>query len=357
MLSQNDFVDRIETSHPYIKVTGKYRGMTRKVELTCRLCGHIWNARAESIKKETKCPACKFRNRYTYKTSIFYTHPDLIKIMYNPFDAERYSHGSRATIKWVCPDCGNIITQSISKVITRGLSCKKCGDGYSYPNKFMYQILDSLNVEFIAEYSPDWIFPKRYDFYLPKHKLIIEMDGGIGHGNKSFNGGISTKDTDNYKDSMAKEHDLLVVRIDCLQSEFDYILKNILNSPISKVFDLSNVDFKKCHINSCRSLKIRACNLWNESHDMQTVLRETKLSRKTIIRYLSDCAKNGLCDYDPHKQKAESGNRNIVKAYTKNRKMVVCIQTGEVFKSIREANQWLGYHIDSHSIQDNCKGI
>ena len=43
-------------------------------------------------------------------------------------------------------------------------------------------------------------------------------------------------------------------------------------------------------------------------------------------------------------------------AYEKNKKQVMCLETKQVFQSIREANEWLGYNIDSHTIIDNCKG-
>ena len=292
---------------------------------------------------------------------IIDTQPQFIDWMYDKENAKKYSYGTRIKIDWICPNCGSKVEKiSIAKVISRKrVPCKICSDGISYPNKYMYNILLQLGVEFISEYMPIWIKPKRYDFYIPSKKLIIEMDGNLGHGRKTFDG-RSPKETleiDNYKDSLANLNGLKVIRIDCIESDSDYIKNNILNSELSTLFDLSNVDFLLCNKYAYSSLKKRVCDIWNQYHEMENILQETNLPRETIIKYLKDCSKYGLCEYDPKAQMKRSGERNISKAYTANRKSVICLELNKVFESCREAYKWLGYNIDGHSIQDNCNGI
>ena len=70
-----------------------------------------------------------------------------------------------------------------------------------------------LKIDFETEYSPEWIKPKRYDFYFDG--IIVEMDGGLGHGNyNSLNNmsGEDSKSIDNYKDKMAIEHGIQTQR-------------------------------------------------------------------------------------------------------------------------------------------------
>lgn len=289
------------------------------------------------------------------------THPQFIDWMYNKENAKIYSYGTPTKIDWICPHCGSKVEKiSIAKVIARKrVPCKICSDGISYPNKYMYNMLLQLGEEFVSEYMPEWIKPKRYDFYIPSQNLIIEMDGNIGHGRKTFDGRNpkETLEIDNYKDSLANLHGLKVVRIDCIESDSDYIKNNILNSELSTLFDLSNVDFLLCNKYAYSSLKMKVCDIWNQYHEMENILQETKLPRETIIKYLKDCSKYGLCEYDPKAQMKRSGERNISKAYTANRKSVICLEVNKVFESCREAYKWLGYNIDGHSIQDNCNGI
>lgn len=295
------------------------------------------------------------------RPKIYETHPQFVNWMYNKDDALKYSFGTCTKIDWICPNCNSKVEKiSIAKVISRNrIPCRVCSDGISYPNKYMYNMLLQLNEDFVPEYVPEWIKPKRYDFYIPSKNLIIEMDGNVGHGRKTFDGRTSeeTLKIDNYKDVIAKEHGLDVVRIDCIESDSDYIKNNILNSKLSTLFDLSNVDFLLCNKYAYSSLKMKVCNIWNQYHEMENILQETKLPRETIIRYLKDCSKYGLCEYNPKAQMKRSGERNISKAYVANRKSVICLELNKVFESCRQAYEWLGYNVDGHSIQDNCKGI
>ena len=101
---------------------------------------------------------------------------------------------------------------------------------------------------------------------------------------------------------------------------------------------------------------MKVCDIWNQYHEMENILQETKLPRETIIKYLKDCTKYGLCDYDPKLQMKRSGKRNIYKACFSNSIKIICTTTGEIFNSIADAYRWLGYNPDGHTIQDNCKG-
>ena len=98
---------------------------------------------------------------------------------------------------------------------TRSIGCV-CGDGFSYPNKFMYSVCEQLveNGEikgFEHELKLKNSELKRYDFMLhlscPEIDLvIIEMDGGIGHGNKTRNKNIKPEEmkrVDKWKDNQA----------------------------------------------------------------------------------------------------------------------------------------------------------
>lgn len=295
------------------------------------------------------------------KPKIYVTHPQFVEWMADKDDAKKYSYGCTIKIDWICPNCGSLVKNiSIAKLISRKrVPCKICSDGISYPNKYMNSLLTQLGEKFIQEYMPNWIKPKRYDFYIPSKRLIIEMDGNIGHGNKTFDGRSpeETLNIDNYKDDIAKQHGLEVIRINCVESDSDFIKNNILNSKLSTLFNLNNVDFLLCNKFAYSSLKMKVCSIWNQYHEMENILQETKLPRVTIIKYLKDCCKYGLCDYNPKEQMIRSGQRNITKAYNANKKRVICLELNKVFDSCREAYTWLGYNIDGHSIQDNCKGI
>lgn len=294
------------------------------------------------------------------KPKISQTHPEFVQWMQNKEDGDKYSHGSDFKINWVCQNCGDIVTATISKVIFRNhIPCKKCSDGVSYPNKYMRSMLGQLGVSFEQEYIPEWIKPKRFDFFVPAKNIIIEMDGNIGHGRKTFDGmtPLESLQADLFKDAKALDYGITVIRIDCIISDSDYIKNSICKSGLSDIFDLSKVDFNRCNKEANSSLKMLTCNLWNKYHDMSKILNEVNLRRTTIIKYLKDCAKYGLCDYNPKEQQIKSGKNNIKKAYQSNGIRVICLETNQIFDSCSAAYDWLGYNPNGHSIQDNCKRI
>jgi len=119
----------------------------------------------------------------------------------------------------VCPDCIRIKDKKIKirDIYTnKSIGCI-CSDGQSFPNKTMFNILEQLGIDFIPEYNPEWIKPKRYDFYIPSINKIIEMDGQFHKNNNQMNGQTSkeSNELDEYKDNLARERDIEVIRIDC----------------------------------------------------------------------------------------------------------------------------------------------
>lgn len=359
MKSHLDYIKEVAEIQPNLRIIGKYTGANNKIETQCKLCGNIWFPSANSIIRNNKCPNCHGLEM-GHKDKRYFSNacPEFAKYLVNPIDGYRYKKMSNKKVDWICPNCNKKVEGiSFNKIATRNhIPCKYCSDGISYPNKFMISMLTQINIEYVFEYSPKWIAPKRYDFYIPSRNLIIEMDGALGHGNKTIDG--STPDVslkvDNYKDEMANKHGINVVRIDSLKSEKDYISQNIISS-LSSYFDLSQVNWEKCETDALTSKLKEVCDLWNQTPDMALLENKTKLSRYTLIKYLKTGNSLGFCRYNAAKQMSKSGHSNIKKAYEANGKRVICLETMQVFKTCREAYKWLGYNIDGHSIQDNCR--
>jgi hypothetical protein len=166
----------------------------------------------------------------------------------NPFEI---SHLSGVKVWLICQNCNNEKLIDPHTYVRYGIMCPGCSDGFSYPNKFAFNLLEQLGLDFIPEYSPDWIKPKKYDFYfeLNDKKYIIEMDGGLGHGNKVYSNSkitiAETLEVDRFKDQLAQENNINMIRINCyydLNDRFNYIKDNISNNEnLNKIFDLSNI--------------------------------------------------------------------------------------------------------------------
>ena len=70
---------------------------------------------------------------------IFGLQEKMLKMLTDPTDGYRYSEFSNKSVNFSCPNIyckNNLAKKIISVVSTEGLSCRRCGDGTSYPNNF-----------------------------------------------------------------------------------------------------------------------------------------------------------------------------------------------------------------------------
>ena len=346
--------DIIETNISKIKIIEKIRILYGKYsykgyKYRCLNCGNIDEISEANLSYGRGCNVCCVPSRKVLKgfNDLWTIHPEIAKLLKNPERGYEISFGSGKSEIFICPECSYEKEYKIDSIVNKKFSCHKCGDGLSYPNKFAFNLLEQLKLDFESEYSPDWIKPKRYDFYFEfdNKGYIFEMDGGLGHGNENnLNGKTKkerkeTKKKDNHKDKLAKEHDIEVIRIKCLKSDLEYIKENILHSRLSELFDLSNIDWLKCHEYACKSLVKVVCDFWNnEIKNTFKIGKIMKKSKTTIIKYLKQGAKLGWCDYNSKQETINNGKNNG----GKNKKKVICINTKQIFNSTKDANDFIG---------------
>ena len=283
----------------------------------CNTCGweEGWMIEGALIgKQKTGCSCCTNRTTVLGINSIYDTDKWMIPYIGEEC-AKTHTHGSQDKIHPICPECGKIRNKLIlikSLYRLRSISCPCCGDGILYPNKFSYELLNQLNISFETEYSPKWLSPKRYDFYfeLNNKKYVLEMDGGLGHGNKDNDMSGMTKEEskgiDDDKDKLALEHGIEVIRIDCNyenNDRFEYIKQNIIiNNKLNELFDLSNIDWIKIDLFSVTSRMYEVCDHWNNKLAIDKIMTITKLSRSTVVKYLNKGKKLNKCTYDSSKE-------------------------------------------------------
>lgn len=279
-------------------------------------CGHEEHVLSpNSYYHGTGCPICANRKINIGENDVYHTRHDLVKYFINENDSKRYTQHSNVRMLFKCPICGFKKNYSISNLSSYGFSCPICSDGISYPNKFMANLLAQLKISFETEKEFDWCkfqnidanktIKGRYDFFIDKYNLIIEMDGLLGHGNPTNN--RTSEETiyiDTQKDNMAYKNGYNLIRIKCdylsYMDRCSFIKKSILSSDLIKYFDFSKVDWVQIHEKSIQSYMLLAIKLYNDNKnycakDIGNIL---KLSTTTISKYLKDGTKYGLCKYD-----------------------------------------------------------
>ena len=317
----------------------------------CNKCGWSEGWISEYKIEARGCSCCCGRTVVKGINDISTTAPWMVKFFSNKNDAYKYTCGSNKKIKTKCPDCGNEKYMIINNLFKKGFSCNKCSDGFSYPNKFMFNVLEQLNEEFVSEYSPIWVEGKFYDFYIPSKKLIIEMDGGLGHGHKQHAKSKLTpkqsKEIDDYKDMKAIEHGIDVIRINCdydyVYNRFEFIKSNILNSKLIKYYNLHNLDWDYINKKSIENRTKNICLFYNDNKNMtaKDISNKLKISISTLYACVKIGEDLGWCNY-------------------KNKKRIKIIETNDIFESITECDEQseklYGVKLDKRNICAVLKG-
>lgn len=237
----------------YELLSTEYRNCDEKLLFRCPK-NHEFKTSWDDFSQGCRCPYC---SNYPRKielgiNTIWDTDRWMCDLGVSEEDAKRYSHSSGKKIKVKCPNCGKEKYMVLNKIYTRkSISCI-CKSKISYPEKFMVELLDQLNLKYIKEYTPKWSNYRRYDFYLPDHNIIIETHGKqhyTQYGFKSLGGKTLEEEqkNDEYKKTLALENKINdYIVIDCRKSKLEWIKENILNSELSDILNLDDIDWSKC---------------------------------------------------------------------------------------------------------------
>lgn len=267
----------------------------------------------------------------------------MASLLFNLEDGYKYTEKSSKRLDWKCPYCNRIIKEkSVCNVNNNGLVCDFCNDGISYPNKLMGNILSQFNIEYISEFSPKWIAPKRYDFYIPSLSLIIEMDGKFHYKDNCKYGKTHQEslEIDKLKDNIAKEHGLIIIRIDCnyksLDTRFEHIKENILLK-LNKYFDFKNINFEDANLSSLQRYIITSAKLYNEGLSVLNISNQLHLCQTTIKRYLTIGTHANICHYKADNRKSP----------------ILCKSTGHAFESVQLCEKLSDFIFNVHLTNKN----
>ena len=339
--------DIIETKTGRIEIleqTRKKNGSeTQKAyKYKCLIDGYEGIISEYGINEKQGCSACG--NKIVRKgiDDIASLYPNLLKYFVNINDAYNHSKGSDVFLEFKCPDCGYIKNIQVKTFVKyQGFNCPKCGDGLSYPEKFMFNILEQLNLDFIYQYNPKWIKPKKYDFYILIFNMIIETHGEQHYTNNFSQSNKTVKDiqdNDTFKLNTALKNGInKYIVIDCLKSDLDYIKNNILSSKLNELFDLSNIDWYKCHEFACNSRVKEMSDLWNSGiHSTIDISKIANMHNSTVRKYLKLGRNLGWNNYDESIAKKSGGIKQKIK--------VICLNTLEIFDSSKEVEDKHNVH-------------
>jgi len=333
----------------------------------CNQCGYI-DEDIESLllSGRKQCPVCCNNPRIVIpEINSIVANPEnhwMIPYFQGGYDeAKLYTIGSGKKVDLICPDCGKIKNQPVRYLYyDKTLRCD-CGDGISYPNKFLYSLLNQLNINYISEYNFTWTNMKRYDIYIQNLQLIIENHGSQHYKpNSSFQycGGRNLKEeqqNDQYKKELAIHNNIkYYIEIDCRKSELNWIKDSVMNSELPNLlhFKEDDIDWLECERYALKNIVKEVCDYkkGNEFTTVEELANRYKLSVSTIYRYLKIGKNFGWCSHDDlRKLKAGRTSRKIY-----------CVENNMFFKSAsaiqKNSLELFGISMLANGIRECCRG-
>lgn len=315
----------------------------------CNECGYDEGWIVESdLLRGRGCVCCANKKIIKGVNDLATTHPWMMPYLINIDDAYTHTYGSGDKVLMKCPDCGNIKKYKISSLLTyKKIPCT-CGDGYSYGHKYMFNLLEQLNIEFEDNKTMDWCkfyspfqnkeYKGEYDFIIENNKLIIEVDGGFHREDNTMSGQKKEESEfiDEEKDRLALENGYDVIRV---VYEDDFEMKNpILNSKIIKYFDLNNINWNESEEFACKNIVKEVCEYWNNKNQNETTYdlsKEFKVASSTIRNYLKKGNKLGwlTTPYNPKEEMSKyKNNKNTDRTNAVIKMKEVVEKKIEVFK-------------------------
>lgn len=287
----------------------------KKYKYLCNKCGYNDGYIIESnLIKGDGCSCCKQAKKTVVKgiTDLNTTHNWMVKYFKNIEDTFNYSYGSNKNVMYKCPKCGFEKDTKVSDIYTFKGRCLICDDGFSYPNKVIYNLMYQLGAKFENEKKFEWSDNKRYDVYIEDVNAIVEMNGAF-HYEDRFKNVVISQQNDIYKEQIAKDNGITnYIIIDARLSNIDFIKNNILNSKLALIYDLSHIDWEEIDRLSNKSILSEVCDYWNnkeEYENSKSICNKFGIERSTLRKYLNKGVELGICTYNPKEETSKASSK------------------------------------------------
>lgn len=317
-------------------------GRYKAYKYQCLIDGYIGRITEDSLRRGSGCLVCCNRVIIRGVNDIATTNPSMAELFWDKTHAYQYSEFSTCKEEFRCPRCGCKIDARIDNVARYGLSCRRCSDGFSYPEKFVLNVLrqaltlhsDVLcnrNLETqkkfdwsknISHNNPKLSGDKIYDFYISVYGgLLVETHGeqhfqdGLYHMRKRDKTLEEERENDWIKYNVAINNGILpehYIVLDCRYSTVQYIKRSIMQSMLPQLlgFTEDQIDWCECGKFAMSSRMIEASKLWNEGvRSTKELAIAMQINQTTALDYLRRGEELGIVQDPPkHKKKTQQND-------------------------------------------------
>ena len=342
-----EIIDRYYVNKEKKKNGKAYSSNEKWYKYKCLKCGNEDSVIEYSLHSQNcGCNACCIPPKKIVKgiNDISTTAPWMMRYISDKDYISNNAKYSKVKTKMVCPDCGRVHMKSALNVYANhGLSCP-CSDNWSFPNKFMYAVLENANIDFQSEKLFDWSFGKIYDDYIEYNgkTIIIEMQGSQ-HFDRSISEKARTLEEEKENDSFKMETALnngidYYFQIDARKSNCEFLKESIINSGLLSVLNISDKDinWSKCDEKATSN----HYKLISEYHESMPHLSVGEIAKhfKTNTSHVMKAVKSGLKFGWCSKSFSETRKIREQERFVEHgQKPVYCITDGKYFRNAQEA--------------------
>lgn len=271
----------------------------------CLICGYdctmddFW-ANEVDLKAGKGCGCCAGTKVVVGINDISTTLPWAVPYIDDINYVYTHTKTSQKKTDMTCPACGFKKRTSVDKLYYQSFGCPKCSDGYSYPEKFFFNILEQADIKFKYQYGKSdalWCGKYKYDFYLPDYNCIVEINGRQHYEDDWKDYKLQHK-IDVAKKKLALNNGVdRYIEIDCRESDKDFIKQSIINSNLP--FNVKDIDYNQADKAALTNKLIQTCEIYNTHSDItiKAIAFMIDVSIKTVICYLKKGRELGLCEY------------------------------------------------------------
>ncbi len=205
--THDEFVFELKSINPNIDILSQFKNTGTKVECNCKVCGNHWSCTPQHLLDGVGCPKCK---HIELGKARKVSNEEFIKRMKkankNIEILSEYVYALQK-VDCRCNVCGNVWSATPANLLN-GHGCPMCNE--SKGEKKIYSYLVEKGILFETQKKYDGLLGANdgslsYDFYLPNQNLLIEYQG-IQHNRPIDFKGKGTQYS-NWCFSVQKEHD------------------------------------------------------------------------------------------------------------------------------------------------------
>lgn len=287
-----------------------YKSSNQKIWLYCQEHDyHNYNRQGKRVGYQITCAnfyngrRCGYCNSFAshkvhWQDSVAYKYPriaEMIAIEENNLTFEDcYNIACYSNNKYYikCNQCGLVTDtkKTLDHIQIDGFKCDVCDERFKTPEKFLYNVLKQVNIDFKTQLNKStftWCQEYKYDFYIPNLNMIIETHGEQHYRNTGFNRTLAEEQANDLaKLNCAKKYIDDYIVVNCSKSTLQWLRENV-EKELSPYIDLTQVDWNLAWRESQSSLIIKAWELWdNGIHSTTEIAEILDKHRKTIKEWL-----------------------------------------------------------------------